>query len=413
MTRTTANVLEMLRISAFQGLYAAPAYGHLVACVPYDVVTREQAAKLAAGNPYSLLHVDRAEIDLPENTDPYSPRVYEKAAENFQALQRERILVREDGPCLYVYQQVMGPHSQIGVAALCHIDDYESVIKTHEKTRKDKEADRTRLIETLSAHTGPVFLTYRDNNFINHQVARIQEQKPLHDFTAPDGIRHTVWRVNDTQDLVARFNQIPAAYVADGHHRTASAVTVGRQRRAQSQDASGDASYNWFLCVLFPGSQLQILPYNRCIQDLGGLSAEEFLRTVEERFHVRTNASPAPDAPGRISMYLGRRWYGLNWDRDKKQDPELDVTVLQDRLLAPVLGIGDPRTNDRIEFIGGIRGTDELERRVNSGEAAVAFSMYPTTVDQLMAIADAGEIMPPKSTWFEPKLRSGLFVYTF
>jgi uncharacterized protein (DUF1015 family) len=405
----------MLRLKAFQGLRPAPELVSKVACVPYDVVDREESAALAAGKPDSLLHVDRAEIDLPPETDPYSDAVYAKARESFLALQQRGALVRESEPCVYLYQQRMGNHVQTGLAAVCHIEDYErDLIKKHEKTRPDKENDRTRLIDTISANTGPVFLTYRDSAEIDTLVNHALKGAPLYDFTAPDGIQHTVWRVAGGEALVGAFAKVPCSYVADGHHRTASAARVGRERREANPQHSGSEEYNWFLCVLFPASQLQILPYNRTVKDLNGLTNEAFLEAVSRVFTLKPGGSPTPSQPGEIRMYLGGAWYDLAWKPAPDADPisQLDVTGLQDRLLAPLLGIDDPRTSKRIDFIGGIRGTGELVKLVDSGKAAVAFSMYPTTVEQLMAIADANQIMPPKSTWFEPKLRSGLFVHT-
>ena len=406
----------MLRIKAFQGLRPAPALVSEVACVPYDVVDREESAALAAGKPHSLLHVDRAEIDLPPETDPHSDAVYAKARENFLLLQKDGALIRESEPCIYLYQQRRGAQVQTGIAAVCHIGDYEQdVIKKHEKTRPDKENDRTRLIGTLSADTGPVFMTYRDDAGIDALVAEAQKDAPLYDFTAPDGIGHTVWRVAGGGDFVEAFGKVPCSYVADGHHRTASAARVGRERREANPAHTGDEEYNWFLAVLFPASQLQILPYNRAVKDLNGRSKEEFLAAVESAFYMRPTADAMPTAPRDIQMYLDGAWYRLAWKPAADADPisKLDVTALQERLLAPILGIDDPRTSKRIDFIGGIRGTGELVKLVDSGKAGVAFSMYPTTVAQLMAIADAGQIMPPKSTWFEPKLRSGLFIHTF
>lgn len=406
----------MLRLKAFQGLRPAPELVSEVACVPYDVVDREESAALAAGKPNSLLHVDRAEIDLPPDTDPYSDAVYAKARENFHALQQRGALIRESEPCLYLYQQRMGAHVQTGVVAVCHIEDYEQdLIKKHEKTRRDKEDDRTRLIGTLGANTGPVFLTYRDTAEIDALVAEVLRSAPLYDFTAPDGIQHTAWRIAGGAALVNAFASLPCSYVADGHHRTASAARVGRERREANPQHTGNEEYNWFLCVLFPASQLQILPYNRAVRDLHGLSKEDFLAAVGRAFSIQPNGSPTPAKPGEIRMYLDGAWYNLAWQPAADADPisQLDVTGLQDRLLAPLLGIDDPRTSKRIDFIGGIRGTGELVKLVDSGKAAVAFSMYPTTVEQLMAIADANQIMPPKSTWFEPKLRSGLFIHTF
>jgi len=406
----------MLRIKAFQGLRPAPSLVEEVACVPYDVVNREESAALAAGKPHSLLHVDRAEIDLPPATDPYADAVYAKARENFLVLQEKGALLRESEPCIYLYQQRMGAHVQVGVTAVCHIDDYEQgLIKKHEKTRPDKENDRTRLIGTISADTGPVFLTYRDSETIDALATKVQQSAPLYDFTAPDGVQHTVWRIAGGAEFVAAFQNVPVSYVADGHHRTASAARVGRERREANPEHSGKEEYNWFLAVLFPASQLQILPYNRAVKDLHGQSKEAFLEAVGRAFTLRPNGSATPQRPGEIRMYLDGAWSDLTWQPAANANPisQLDVTGLQDRLLAPLLGIDDPRTSKRIEFIGGIRGTDELVKLVDSGRAAVAFSMYPTTVEQLMAIADANQIMPPKSTWFEPKLRSGLFIHTF
>jgi uncharacterized protein (DUF1015 family) len=404
-----------MRIHPFQGLVPQPALAPEVACVPYDVVNAAEAAALAAGRPHSLLRVDRAEIDLPAGTDPYSDAVYAKARENFLGLQRAGVLVRETEPCLYVYQQQMGAHVQRGLVAGCHVDDYDAgLIKKHEKTRKDKEDDRTRLIDTIGADTGPVFLTYRDNSAVTALVNVKTQEKPLHDFTAPDGIRHTVWRIARGAEWVQAFAAVPVTYIADGHHRAASAARVARLRRERNPRHTGGEDYNWFLCVLFPASELKILPYNRVVADLNGHSPAEFLAKVKAAFGLEENAPPSPAAVGRVSMYFGGKWHGLKIPVDPHADPvsRLDVSVLQDKLLAPLLGIDDPRTSKRIDFVGGIRGTDELVKRVGA-EGGVAFSMFPVTLAQLMDIADAGQIMPPKSTWFEPKLRSGLFIHTF
>jgi uncharacterized protein (DUF1015 family) len=406
----------MLRVRAFQGLSPKPELAADVACVPYDVVNREEAAELARDNPHSLMHVDRAEIDLPAETDPYSEIVYATAKKNLDGLVASGVLVREPSPTVYLYRQQMGSHVQTGVVGVCHIDDYENdIIRKHEKTRKDKEDDRTKLIGVLGADTGPVFLTYRARPEIDKLVAEQTSLPPDVDFVAPDGIRHSLWRMTGHSALTKAFGNVPLAYVADGHHRSASAARVGRERRVANSAHTGAEDYNWFLCVLFPADQLQILPYNRVVVDLNGLTAEELLAKIRAEFEVKDNASASPAAPGQVSMFLDGRWIGLSWTPDPSADPvsRLDVSVLQDRLLAPLLGIDDPRTSKRIDFVGGIRGTSELEERVTSGRAAVAFSMFPVTVDQLMDIADAGQIMPPKSTWFEPKLRSGLFIHTF
>ena len=391
-----------------------PEHAAEVACVPYDVVDAAEAAALAAGRPRSLLHVDRAEIDLPPGTDPYGSAVYLKARESFFQLQRDGVLVREPEPCLYVYQQQMGAHRQRGVVAVCPAEDYDAgLIKKHERTRRDKEDDRTRLIDTLGADTGPVFLTYRDEPMVTALVEAKTREQPQHDFTAPDGIRHTVWRVTGGAGWVEAFGRVAHLYIADGHHRAASAARVAHARRERHPPSTGAEDYNWFLAVIFPASELKILPYNRVV-DLNGRDPAAYLEQVRATFGLESGAPPAPDAAGRVSMYLGGKWYGLRCPADPAADPvsRLDVSVLQNRLLAPVLSIDDPRTSKRMDFVGGIRGPGELVRRVDA-RGGVAFSLFPVTVAQLMEIADAGQIMPPKSTWFEPKLRSGLFIHTF
>lgn len=405
-----------MRIRAFQGLVPNPAHAAEVACVPYDVVNATEAAALAAGKPRSLMHVDRAEIDLPANTNPYSDAVYNQARDNFLAMQKTDSLRREAGPSLYVYEQRMGTHRQRGLVALCNVEDYDAeLIKKHEKTRPDKEDDRTKLIDTLSANTGPVFLTYRDNAAVTALVNAKVKEKPAHDFTAPDGIQHTVWRVEGGGEWIKAFGAVPVTYIADGHHRAASAARVARARRERNPQHTGAEDYNWFLCVLFPASELKILPYNRIVLDLNGLKPEDLLAKAKAVFGTVTEgAAPSPSAVGQVSMYLGGKWYGLTLKPEAKADPvsRLDVSILQDKFLAPVLGIENVRTSKRIDFVGGIRGTGELVKRVDA-EGGVAFSLYPVTLDQLMDISDAGQIMPPKSTWFEPKLRSGLFIHTF
>jgi uncharacterized protein (DUF1015 family) len=413
---------SIMRLKPILGLVPAPQHVREVAAVPYDVVDRGEAAALAAGKPHSLLHVDRAEIDLPETIDPYDDAVYAKARENFLRLQADGVLVREAVPAVYFYRQAMGGHRQTGLIAGCHIEDYENdVIKKHEKTRKVKEDDRTRLVDTLSAHTGPVFLTYKDVAEVDAIEREVTgSETPLYDFVADDGIGHTVWRVTGARAarLAALFaQQVGCAYVADGHHRSASAARVGGERRAKNPDHTGEEEYNWFLGVLFPATQLQILPYNRAVADLNGHSPESLLQAITDAgFRVTPTDLKQPTTPQCVHLYLGAgQWHALGWPYDPAASPvdALDVSVLQSRLLSPILGIDDPRTSERIDFIGGIRGPEALEKRVDSGQAACAFSMYPTTVDQLMAISDAGQIMPPKSTWFEPKLRSGLVIQTF
>lgn len=405
-----------MRCQAFKGLVPHPDHVEDVATVPYDVVNTEEARALAAGRPYDLLHVDRAEIDLPPDTDPYSDIVYETARKRFHTLQAEGILQREPVPCIYVYEQIMGHHRQTGIALACHIDDYEeNIIRKHEKTRPVKEDDRTRLVDTLSAHTGPIFLTYRDRSGLNAKVAEIQAlEQADYDITDERDVRHRVWRVTDCQALLEECAAIPLSYVADGHHRSASAWRVGSERRRQNPHHTGEESYNWFLGVLFPASQLKILGYHRVVKDLGNLSKEAFLARLREVAAVQASDQREPGVAGTTCLYLDKEWYTITWPPPPSQGAidKLDVSMLQNLVLGPILGIEDVRTDSRVDFVGGIRGAGELEKRVDSGEWAAAFSLYPVSVEQLMEIADADEIMPPKSTWFEPKLRSGLFIHT-
>ena len=404
-----------MKINPFKAWRPALEKAGNVASVPYDVVTTKQAAALAAGNPDSFLHVVRAEIDLPEGTDTYNDAVYAKAKENLQRMMADGTLIREETPCLYLYSQQMGEHLQFGVVAGCNVEDYENgLIKIHEKTREDKERDRTRNVDELNANTGPVFLTCKDSAAVGELMEEIAATEPLYKFTAPDGIIHTVWKIAETSPLVEAFTNVPAFYVADGHHRSASAAAVGRARREANPNHDGSEPYNWFLAVIFPESQLKVLPYNRALHDFNGQTKEAFFKTLENSFTVDANGKTVPDASGSVCMYLDKTWYELTPKKAIPADPvgSLDVSILQDRVLAPILGIDDPRVSTRIDFIGGIHGTAELERRVDEGEAVVAFSLYPTTIEQLMAVADAGLLMPPKSTWFEPKLRSGLLVNT-
>ena len=385
-----------------------------VAAVPYDVVNTEEARALAAGNPWSFLHVSRPEIDLPEGTPIYSDQVYTKASANFQKLIKECPLEIEETPSLYLYRLIMGDHEQIGVVACCSVEEYDrDIIRKHERTRGDKEDDRTRHIMALRAQTGPVFLTYRANEKIDALVTEaLQGNPPLYDFVANDDIRHTIWRVPTYDPLVGAFSEVPNLYIADGHHRAASASRARAELKEQGFAFIGNEEYNFFQCVLFPDRQLQILPYNRIVRDLNGVSRDELLARVREHFVVTEDAPPSPKERGHWSMYLNERWFGLALQADATKPSgvveSLDVSILQDRLLDPILGIKDVRTDKRIDFVGGIRGTDELEKLVNEGKAAVAFSLYATTVADLLKVSDAGEIMPPKSTWFEPKLRDGL-----
>ena len=408
-----------MKIKAFKGLRPACGEAADIASLPYDVVNFEQAAKQAEGKPLSFMRVVRSEIELPLGTDPYSQEVYGHAKENFDRLVADGHLVREDVPCMYLYRQIMGGHSQTGLVAVFSADDYErDIIKKHEKTREAKENDRYMLTRTLRANTGPVFLTVEDGTELDKIVEDKSDDTALFDFTADDGIRHTVWKISDPDvigKITAIFGAIPCAYVADGHHRSASNARCARYFKSENPDHTGDEDYNWFLAVVFPAGQLSILPYNRVVRDLAGYTRETLLKKLSEICSVEKTESKSPDSSKKVSMYLDGQWYMLSFGNTDGLDAvsSLDVALLQDRILGPVLGIGDPRTDERIDFVGGIKGTGELERLVDSGKFAVAFSMYPTTVGQLMAIADAGQIMPPKSTWFEPKLRSGLFVHTF
>jgi uncharacterized protein (DUF1015 family) len=405
----------MATIRAFRALRPTKEKAVAVAAVPYDVVNTAEARQLAEGNPLSFLHVSRPEIDLPDGTDLYSDQVYNKAAENFERLKTGAPLLVEEKPSLYIYRLRMGEHVQAGIAACCSIDEYDSdVVRKHERTRKDKEDDRTRHMLTIRAQTGPVFLTYRGRDDVNAVVSQALEQEPLFDFVAPDEVVHTVWRVSESarDELIESLNSVPLVYIADGHHRAASASRAREQLKSANPGHSGDEEYNFFLAVLFPADQLQILPYNRLVKDLNGKSASEFLSALSKKFDIVDAPSPSPAEKGEISMYLDGRWRRLTLPPGTTNpiDPisSLDVSVLQERVLDPLLGITDVRTDKRIDFVGGIRGTKALEEAVNQGRAAVAFSMHPVSVEQLMSVADANEIMPPKSTWFEPKLRDGL-----
>jgi uncharacterized protein (DUF1015 family) len=405
----------MASIHPFRALRPAPETAASVSSVPYDVVSAEEARQLASGNPLSFLHVTRSEIDLPPSTDPYSDSVYELARENLARLRTTAPLVFEDAPSLYVYRLRMGSHVQTGIAGCFSVDEYEQdVVKKHERTRRDKEDDRTRHIVDLRAQTGVVFLTYRSSADVDGIVSRATSGQPLYDFTAADGVQHTVWRAADAdgRSLQQAFARIPALYIADGHHRAASAA---RARAALQTQVGGHASdAETFIAVAFPHDQMQILPYHRTVKDLAGRSAAELLSELRKKFPV-TDGTPTPSRKGHVSMYLDGRWYTIDVSKATPQDDThastLDVALLQHHVLEQTLGIGDIRSDKRIDFVGGARGTSALEQAVNSGKAAVAFSMYPVTIDDLMTISDAGGIMPPKSTWFEPKLRDGLLVH--
>lgn len=389
-----------------------------VASVPYDVVDTAEARALADGLEESFLHVCRPEIDLPEGTDPHDEAVYARGRANLDRFESTGILVPDATPRLFVYRQTWRGRAQHGFVAACSVDDYDrDVIRKHEKTRRDKEDDRVRHLLAQSAHAEPVFLTYRADAALDARLRAIVETAPEIDFVAPDGVGHTLWLVPvaENDSLVAAFRKVPFLYVADGHHRCASASRARAALREKVPALAAEHPVNWFPATIFPDRELRILPYNRVVKDLNGLDVTGFLERVAAKWAVSPGAAE-PGRKGEVSMRLPDGWRTLSpLDAVDPADPiaSLDVSVLQDRLLAPVLGVADPRSDERIDFVGGIRGTGELERRVDSGRAAVAFSMYPTTLAELMAIADAGETMPPKSTWFEPKLRSGLFVHRF
>ena len=391
----------------------------LIPALPYDVMSSDEAREMVKGNPLSFLHIDKAEIDLPLGTDLYDTAVYEKAKENLISLEENGDLIQDSLPCLYIYKQIMNGRSQIGIVGCASIDDYmNNIIKKHEHTLAKKEQDRINHVNTCDANTGPIFLTYRKNDEISSTVESwINHNQPVYDFVS-DGVNQTVWAVDDAdtvEKLSALFDTVPAMYIADGHHRCASAVRVGEMRRKDNPDYTGEEEFNYFLAVAFPDEELEIMDYNRVVRDLNGLDENEFITEISKSFEVeKTEGRCKPSDKHTFGMYLNKQWYLLRAKADiiNEDDPveRLDVSILQNYLLDAVLGIKNPKTDDRIDFIGGIRGLAELEKRADS-DMQLAFAMYPTTVDDLMAIADAGLIMPPKSTWFEPKLLSGLFIH--
>lgn len=403
----------MAQLTPFRALRPAPSVASRVASVPYDVVSTAEARAMAKGEPLSFLRVTRSEIDLPNDVSPYDSAVYAQAAANLQELTELAPLILDDRPTLYFYRQQMGAHVQTGLAGCFSVDEYErDLIKKHEKTRPEKEDDRTRHIIEVGAQTGVVFLTYRQSAAVDAVGARVCAESPLYDFTASDDIRHTVWAVNglDVRALVSAFGEIPELYIADGHHRAASAA---RARTTLREHGLPSAEADVFIAVAFPDTQLQILPYHRVVKDLNGHTPGSLLDALRGRLTV-TDGEPAPASQGQVSMFLDGQWHTLvlpDQPDDTSRDEALDVAVLQREVLAPLLGIGDPRTDKRIDFVGGVRGPAALEAMVESGQAGVAFSLFPVSVDDLIAIADVGGIMPPKSTWFEPKLRDGLLVH--
>ena len=402
----------MAHVKPFPALRPKPALAAQICELPYDVMSSDEARQMAAGNPLSFLHVSKPEIDLPAGTDLYSPQVYAKGRDNLQSLIASGALAQDPGAGFYLYRQVMGTHAQVGLVAVVSCAEYQAgIIKKHELTRVDKEDDRVRHIETLNSQTGPVFLTYRANARLNELFARKITETPDVDFTGKDGVRHTAWSFRDAASqraIKAEFAGILYLYIADGHHRSAAAARVYQAR----QGAGGSA---WFLAVIFPHNQMQILPYNRVLKDLNGPTAAKLLEKLDGIFILKAGGAPKPTRKHELALYLGGQWHTLHFRPQfaATSDPieKLDVTLLQKFVLAPLFGIDDPRTSKRINFVGGIRGTAELEKLVNSGEYACAFSMFPTSIEDLMVIADAGGIMPPKSTWFEPKLRDAMFCH--
>ena len=409
----------MAVIRPFCAIRPAREKAEKIAALPYDVYNRMEAKEVAARNPESFLKIDRAETQLADTVDMYAPEVYQKAHDTLWEMVENGSFVKEEKKCYYIYALTMNGRTQTGIAACASIDDYEKgVIKKHENTRAEKEKDRINHVNICNAQTGPIFLAYRSNSVINEVVSQVEKEEPLYDFTAEDGIRHSVWAISEEKqiDTVEKaFAQIGEIYIADGHHRAASAVKVGQIRRKEHPGYTGEEEFNYFLSVLFPDQQLMIMDYNRVVKSLNGLTEQEFLEKASEIFEIKKAGSKAvkPERKGCFSMYLGGSWYQCAVKpEDIPEDPVegLDVSLLQNKLLSPLLGITDPKTDSRIDFVGGIRGLEELERRC-SLDCVAAFAMYPTSIQELFAVAEAGRLMPPKSTWFEPKLRSGLLIH--
>jgi uncharacterized protein (DUF1015 family) len=404
-------------VKPLRGLRPVPGQAAAVAAPPYDVLNTAEARERAKGKPLSFLHISKPEIDLPADTDPYAPEVYAKGAENLRHMIEKGVLIRDGEPRYYVYRLRMGDHEQTGIVLAGSVAAYDqNRIRKHEFTRPQKEDDRVRQVTALNAQTGPVLLTYRADDEVKAILSRAAANRPLYELTADDGIGHTLWLIDNAGDidrLTGLFDAMDALYIADGHHRSAAASRVAAARRAEHRAATGEESFEYFLCVAFPHDEMRILDYNRVVKDLHGQTPGQLLAAIGQAFRITPEDSAArPARPTQFGMYLEGRWYRLDIDPTRVPDDDpvasLDVSLLQDHLLAPLLGIGDPRTDDRIDFVGGIRGLAELERRVDSGEMAVAFALFPTRMEALMAVADANEVMPPKSTWFEPKLADGL-----
>ncbi len=408
----------MATVRPFKAIRPIPKLAQKVAALPYDVMTSKEAREMAKDNPYSFLHIDKAEIDLEPDVDIYSPQVYDKAATNLNKMIEDKIFIQDEVAYFYIYRLTLKGRSQIGLVACTDIDEYlTNIIQKHEHTRTDKELDRIRHVDVCNANTGPIFLTYEAKPQINEIMNQwIEANKAIYDFISFGEVRHEVWLINDTstiEKLQCLFNNVPNLYIADGHHRTASAVKVGQLRREQNPDYTKDAEFNYFLAVLFPDEQLEIMDYNRLVKDLNGLTREQFFAAIEKDFTIVKSDTGKPEKKYQFGMYIEGQWYILEAKQAYYTDiiESLDVSILQNKLLAPILSINDPKTDKRIDFVGGIRGLKELQKRVDSGEMAVAFAMYPTSIRELLEVANADKIMPPKSTWFEPKLLSGLFVH--
>ncbi|MDR9419140.1 DUF1015 domain-containing protein [Gracilimonas sp.] len=403
----------MAIVKPFKAWRPNPEFAKDIASVPYDVIDTNEARNLAKGKPNSFLHIIRPEIDVPANTSIYDPKVYQKGRENLSELLSSEFFTQEESESLYIYCLEMGERSQTGIFGCISVEDYENeVILKHELTRPKKEDDRTKHIVTQKAHAEPVMMTFKDTEetttFMNEYMS---SNKPIYDITFEDDVRHVIWKVADYESLTSSFNRIPKLYIADGHHRCASAARAAKEFASQNPNHTGDESYNFFPAVLFPVEQMEILAYNRIIYS----APDDFLSTLQKEFKVTKNAKPAPRQKGTVALYFEEKWFGLNLKEPVNDDPasKLDISLLQDQVLEPFLGIKDQRTDPNIDFVGGIRGTEELEKIVDNGEAALAISMYPTSIEELLDVSDAGQLMPPKSTWFEPKLRSGFLVHTF
>lgn len=410
--------VAMATIKAFECIRPNENVADRVAALPYDVYNREEACSEVARETLSFLAIDRAETQFDSSVDTYANEVYDKARQLLDERIADGTFITDTDKAYYVYELTMNGRVQTGIAACASIDDYQNnIIKKHENTRADKEQDRINHVDRCSAQTGPIFLAYRADDVIRKEVAKAKQEKPLYSFTSPDGIKHRVFKIADKEavdNIKNAFAGIDDIYIADGHHRAASAVKVGLRRRASHPDYTGNEEFNYFLSVLFPDEELMIMPYNRVVKDLNGYSVEDFKKLVSEKFDIQeSDSAVSPDKKSVFGMYLDKKWYKLIAKKDIISDDPvdgLDVAILQDNLLEPVLGIHDPKTDKRIDFVGGIRGLSELERRCQD-DCVLAFSMYPTSIEELFAVADAGRLMPPKSTWFEPKLRSGLFIH--